>query len=78
MWGSLFLGLGMFILPFGNTMWFAALSVLLWSIGEILASSPFFVLAYRYAVPTSKHFYVGIFHSVFYFQSYRIEKETIV
>jgi predicted MFS family arabinose efflux permease len=65
MWGSLCVGLGMFILPFGDTIWFAALSVLLWSVGEILATSPFFVLAYRYAAPDARSFYIGIFHSVF-------------
>ena len=65
LWGSVFVGLGMFMLPFGHGLSWAAWSVLLWSIGEVLATSPFFVLAYRFAAPDNKAFYVGIFHSVF-------------
>lgn len=65
MWGSIFIGLGMVILPFGNSLEFAACSVLLWSIGEILTASPFFVLAYRFAPEDGKSFYVAVFHSIF-------------
>ena len=65
MWGTIFVGLGLFILPFSHGLIWAALSVLLWSVGEILCTSPFFVLAYRFAAPDHKSYYVGIFHSVF-------------
>jgi predicted MFS family arabinose efflux permease len=65
MWGSIFVGLGLVILPFGGGFGVAIISVFLWSIGEILASSAFFVLASRLSNPHAKHFYMGVFHSIF-------------
>lgn len=65
MCGSVLVGLGMFILPFASSLIFAIISMLLWSMGEILASSAFFVLAARFAEPRAKHFYISFFHSIF-------------
>jgi predicted MFS family arabinose efflux permease len=65
MWGSLLVGLGMFVLPFGHSPAFAALSFFLWSCGEILASSAFYVLSVRLVDEQVKSFYIGLFHSVF-------------
>jgi len=36
-WGSLLVALGFGLLPFGRSVWFCALTVLIWTIGEMLA-----------------------------------------
>lgn len=64
MYGSVFMGLGLCILPFSHSYAIAWLSVLLWSCGEILATSPFFVLALRFANPKATGLYLGIFQSI--------------
>lgn len=63
-WGMLFIAVGLGMLPFGHGFAFAALSVFLWSIGEIFTSSPFYVLVMEYANPQARGAYMGFFQSV--------------
>ncbi len=64
LYGTLFLGLSYFILPFGTGCLFAATSIFGWTISEILATSPFISLALQYANPQAPALYVGIFQSI--------------
>lgn len=63
--GSFLVGMGLFILPFSHHYAIAMCSVLLWSMGEILATSPFLVLSLRLAHPRARSFYVGFFQSIY-------------
>jgi MFS family permease len=63
MWGSFFVGMGLIILPFSHSYLVAIASVILWSTGEILATSPFFVLATHFAPKNAQGFYLGLFQS---------------
>lgn len=65
LWGSFLVGMGLFILPFSHHYAIAMCSVLLWSMGEILATSPFLVLSLRLAHPHAQSFYVGFFQSIY-------------
>ena len=62
--GIVFIALGLGMLPLYSGLAFAALSVILWSIGEILTSSPFYALVMDYANPRAKGAYIGFFQSL--------------
>lgn len=62
--GTLSLGLGMAILPLLPTHLGGVFSTVFWSLGEVLSTSPFYVLAVRYAPENQMAWYNGIFQSV--------------
>jgi len=63
--GSLFICLGMFILPFGNNLTFAILSCLVLTIGEILLFSTMIALILDRANESNKGKYIGVYQSMF-------------
>lgn len=64
LWGIILVGFGLGMLPFGRGVFFAAISVVLWTFGEIFTSSPFYVLVMEYANPKARGTYMGFFQSV--------------
>lgn len=62
--GIAFVGIGLGMVPFGDNGWWGAASIMLWTLGEILCTSPFFVLAMRYADPSAPGFYMGLFQTI--------------
>ncbi len=59
--GTLFVGAGFAILPFGSNIAVPILSMILLTLGEIFTASPFYVLAMRYADKSCPGFFMGIF-----------------
>lgn len=62
--GLLLIGIGLGMLPLGHGMLYASISTMIWSFGEILTSSPFYVLVMEYANPKARGTYMGFFQSV--------------
>lgn len=65
--GGLLIGIGMFLLSFGNTMIFAILLCFVWSFGEILFFSPTQVLTFNKAKKISKGKHMGVYQMVYAF-----------
>ncbi len=62
--GMVFIAIGLGMLPLYSSLIFAIFSVMLWSLGEILTSSPFYALVMDYANPRAKGAYLGFFQSL--------------
>jgi len=62
--GIVLIAFGLGMLPLHSGLWFAILSVILWTFGEILTSSPFYALVMDYANPRAKGSYLGFFQSL--------------
>jgi MFS family permease len=67
--GSFLVGVGMFILIFGNSYLLAIGSCLIWTLGEILAFPVIQVLLYNRAKESTKAIHMGLYQAVYSFSN---------
>ncbi|MEZ6094023.1 MAG: MFS transporter [Pirellulaceae bacterium] len=60
-WGAMLMCLGFGILPFGNGYWFAALTVLVWTVGEMLGMPQMLAFVTQLSDRTSRSRYLGMY-----------------